>query len=113
MRIQLEAIHSADERTSAQLETGEVVEHQVVVSVDGARRTFLVYLRANVLPSFDASLIHGDPLLEELLRFEPRALAILYRNVGKCRAGAAPVLPLLLVDSDDAMAFELSEAPTA
>ena len=113
MKLLLEAIRSDDPRTSAQLENGEVVEHQVVIDVDGLRRTFSVFLRANVRPSLDASLIHGDPLLEELLRFEPRALSVLYHTVGKYRRGAAPALPLVLVDSNDAVDLELVEAPTA
>lgn len=111
MKILLEAIRSNDLRTSDQLDTGEVVEHQVVVGVDGTPRTFQVFLRANVLPSFDASMIYGDPLLEELLRFEPRALSVLYHSVGKHRAGSAPALPLVLVDSD--VGFERADAPTA
>lgn len=113
MKILLEAIRSEDQRKSAQLETGEVVEHQVVVGVDGHSRVFRVFLRANVLPSFDASMIYGDPLLEELLRLEPRALSDLYHSVGKHRAGFPPRLPLVLVDSDDAVGFERTEAPTA
>lgn len=113
MKIQLEAIRSDDARTSAQLEKGEVVQHEVIVGVDGASRTFHVFLRANVLPSFDASMIYGDPLLEELLRFEPRALSVLYHSVGKHRAGTTPRLPLVLVDSDDASDFERAKAPTA
>jgi hypothetical protein len=102
MKIQLEAIASDDERTPVQLEAGEVVEHEVIVGIDGTPRTFRVYLQANVKPTFDASMLYGDPLLEELLRFEPRALSILFRSVGKHRSGAAPALPIVLVDSDDA-----------
>lgn len=113
MKLLLEAIRSDDPRTSAQLDEGEVVEHQVVIDVDGLRRTFSVFLRANVRPSLDASLIYGDPLLEELLRLEPRALSVLYHSVGRFRRGAAPVLPLMLVDSDDTADLELAEAPTA
>jgi hypothetical protein len=113
MKLQLEAIRSEDPRSSTQLEKGEVVEHRVVIGVDGSSRTFSVFLQANVLPSFDASLIYGDPLLEELLRFEPRALSALYHSVGKYRRGVPPSLPLVLVDSDDVADFELAEAPTA
>lgn len=112
MKLQLEAIRSDDPRISTQLEKGEVVEHRVVIDVDGSPRTFSVFLEANVLPSLDASLVYGDALLEELLRFEPRALSTLYHSVGKYRRGAPPSLPLVLVDSDDAD-FGLAEAPTA
>jgi hypothetical protein len=112
MKIQLEAIRSDDPRPSALLEQGEIVEHQVVLGVDGTSRTFRVYLRANVLAGFDAGLIHGDPLLEELLRFEPRALSTLYHWIGKHRRGSSPSLPLVLVDSAD-VELDQAKAPTA
>ncbi|WP_266219371.1 hypothetical protein [Paraliomyxa miuraensis] len=113
MKILLQAIRSADQRTPEQLETGEVVEQEVVVEVDGTLRTFRVFLRANVLPSFDASMIYGDPLLEELLRFEPRALSTLYRIVGRYRTGSPISLPVTLIDPDESAALEHVEAPTA
>jgi len=102
MKIQLESIRSHDKRAVDQLARGEVVEHEVEVTVDGHRRTFVVYFKANVLPSFDAGLLYGDELLEELLRFEPEALSTLYSAVGKHQRGVLASLPLLLVDGDDA-----------
>lgn len=113
MTIRLEAIRSNDTGSSAQLGMGDLVEYEVDLDVDGARRTFRVFSRANVRPGFDASLLYGDPLLEELLRFEPRALSVLYRSVGKHGAGTSVELPLVLVDSDDDEAQRSAKAPTA
>lgn len=99
MTIRLEHIDSSDHRTTDQLHSGEVVDHQVIVSFDGRPRTFSVYLKANVLPGFDASLIHGDELLEEVLRFEPAALSVLYNAVGNYRRRIPVELPMVLVAS--------------
>lgn len=102
MLIRLEAITSDDPRTTAALTAGEVVEHAVELSVDGRRRVFRVHLRAKLLAGFDASIIHGEPLLEELLRFEPQAASALFAAVGRFRRGEAPPLPLVLIDTGSA-----------
>lgn len=100
MKVLLESITSTDPRSTAELTRGEIVPHQVSVSVeDLAPRTFSVFVKANVLPGMDASLVYGDALLEELLRFEPAALNRLYSMVGRYRRGLKPSLPVLLVDA--------------
>ncbi len=99
MRIRLEHITPDDERATAQLEPGEIVEHQVELDIDGRPRSFTVYLRANVLPDLDASVVYGDELLEELLRFEPAGLSRLYSAVAKHRRGEPSSLPLVLVEA--------------
>lgn len=99
MKIRLEHITPDDARTTAQLEPGEIVVHEVELDVDGRPRTFTVYLKANVLPDLDASLVYGDELLEELLRFEPAGLSRLYRAVAKRRRGELLALPLVLVEA--------------
>ncbi len=101
MKIRLDSIQSSDSRRSDRLDDGEVVEHQIRLDINGASRSFRVSLRARVMPDFDASTLYGDPLLEELLRFRPAALATLYRCVGRYRAGTPPKLPLVLVDTDE------------
>lgn len=100
MKVILESIRSDDGRATAELARDEIIEHRVELDVDGRRRTFVVFLRAGVLPSIDASLVYGDALLEELLRFEPEALNTLYSIVGKYRRGKATSFPLVLADTD-------------
>ncbi len=102
MKIVLVNIRSDDGRTTAELAPDEVVKHCVELHLDGRHRTFDVYLRANVLSHLDASVLYGDSLLEELLRFEPEALSKLYATVGKHRRGLEVVLPLVLADTTDA-----------
>jgi hypothetical protein len=111
MTIQLVRIDSSDRRVSAELQAGEVVTHEVVVSIDGRSRTFRVYVKAKVLPAFDAVVVYGDELLEELLRFEPAALNALYQAVGKYRRGTSVSLPLILVDSGDAPEIHAGMGP--
>jgi hypothetical protein len=100
MRIRLKQITPDDERTTAQLEPGEIVEHAVELDIDGRLCTFTVFLRANVLADLDASVVYGDELLEELLRFEPAGLGRLYRVVAKRRRGDLLDLPLVLVEAE-------------
>lgn len=102
MKVVLKEIRCDDDRTTSDLAQDEVVEHRVELDVDGRGRTFVVFLRANVLPHLDASVVYGDALLEELLRFEPGALNSLYAAVGRRRRGLVVDLPLLLVDATDA-----------
>jgi len=59
-----------------------------------------VFVEANVLSGVDGSLVYGDELVEELFRFEPRALNVLYSTVGKYRRGLETGLPVTLLDSD-------------
>jgi hypothetical protein len=99
MQIVLEGIHSNDQRTVNEVARGEVLTQTVVLSVDGRPREFTVSVSANPLPKFDASIVAGDELLEELLRFEPAALNRLCSLVGKYRRGVPPSLPMLLLDS--------------
>ena len=102
MKVVLERIRSEDPRATADLATGEVVEHSVDVSVDGRRRAFSVFLRANVLPYLDASIIYGDALLEELLRFEPAALSKICSLVGQHRRKQGRVeLPTVVLEPTD------------
>ncbi len=100
MKICLEHITPDDARATVQLEAGEIVTHEVELEVDGRPRTFTVYLKADVLPDVDASVVYGDELLEELLRFEPAGLSRLYRAVARCRRGERLALPLVLVDAE-------------
>ena len=100
MKIQLQHIAPDDERLTAQLEPGEVVAHDVKLEIGSRSRTFAVYLKANVLPDIDASVIHGDKLLEELFRFDPAGLSELYRAVARCRRGERLALPLVLVEAE-------------
>jgi len=102
VKVVLERIRSYDPRATADLATGEVVEHSVDVSIDGRRRAFSVFLRANVLPNLDASMIHGDVLLEELLRFEPAALSKICSLVGQHRRKPGQVeLPAVVLEPAD------------
>lgn len=100
MKVHLKHITPDDERTTAQLEPGEIVAHEVELDIDGRARTFTVYLKANVLPDLDASVVYGDELLEELFRFEPAGLNSLYRAVAKRRRGERLALTLALVETD-------------
>ncbi len=100
MQLVLERIHSDDQRTLAELARGEVVKQAVAIRVDGHLREFTVCVRTNVLSNFDASVVYGDELLEELLRFDPATLNTLYGLVGKYRRGVRPDLPKLLLDSN-------------
>ena len=111
MRIRLERIDSKDGRPTSELHTGEVVSHDVVVSVDNHPRRFTVYLRAKVLPGFDASVVYGDRPLEELFRFDSAALNALYAAVGKYRRGESPSMPIVLVDSDGAPDLQVPITP--
>jgi hypothetical protein len=99
MEIKLLKIASDDSRLISKLQKDEIVEHKVQLSINSLPRTFTVFLRANVLPQFDASVLYGDELLEELLRFEPAALSTIYKFVGQFRRGHLPLLPHLLVQS--------------
>jgi hypothetical protein len=98
MKVILHRIHRDP---AADLGQTDLVECRVDLEVDGQPRAFTVFVRPNVLPEFDASVVYGDPLLEELLRFEPNALNTLYATVGKHRRGATVALPLVLVDTVD------------
>lgn len=100
MKIRLKQITPDDARATADLDRGEVVEHEVELDVDGQPRSFTVYLRANVLPDLDGSVVYGDELVEELLRFEPAGLSRLYRAVAKRRRGERLSLPLVLVEAE-------------
>jgi hypothetical protein len=100
MKIRLKHITLDDERATAQLKPGEIVVHEVELDIDGRPRTFSVYLKANVLPGFDASVVYGDELLEELLRFESAGLSRLYQAVAKRRRGELSALPLVLVEAE-------------
>ncbi len=97
MEIVLKSIESDDARRTAELAQDGVLEHRIVLTIDGRSRDFTVFLRANVLAGLDASLIYGDQLLEELLRYEPRALNKLYSTVGKHRRGASVSLPVVVL----------------
>lgn len=102
MKVQLDRIEAADARNTAELSRGEVVTQQVTLTInDGPPRQFVVSLQANVLPGFDASLLNGDELLEELLRFEPEALNKLLSTVGRYRRGQPPELPVLLLGANE------------
>lgn len=96
MEIKLLKIASDDSRLTSQLQKDEIVEHKVQLSINSLPRTFTVFLRANVLPQFDAGVLYGDERLEELLRFEPAALSTIYKLVGQFRRGNPPLLPHLL-----------------
>jgi hypothetical protein len=96
MNVVLESITSADGRDVSELDVGEVVEHEVELRINGAPRSFTVFLHANILEDVDASIVYGDELLEELLRFEPVAVNKLYSAVGRTRRGKVVVLPLVL-----------------
>ena len=96
MNVVLEAVVREDPRETALLGAGEKLEYLVSLRVNGALRAFTVYLRANVLDGLDAGIIHGDALLEELLRFSPVALNTLYSVVGRASRGADIDLPLVL-----------------
>ena len=99
MKVVLERIGSADARATSELATGEVVEHRLDVLIDGHnRRAFTVFLKANVLPGLDASIVYGDELLEELLRFEPASLNSIYSLVGKFRRNGEVDLPAIILD---------------
>lgn len=98
MRVVLERIRGADARETSSLATGEVVEHDIDVLIDGHRRAFRVFLKANVLPGLDASMVYGDALLEELLRFEPAALNKIYSTVGQFRREGQTALPVVVLD---------------
>ncbi len=100
MKIVLRHITPDDGRSTADLEPGEVVKNEVELDVDGRSRRFSVYLRADVLPDVDASLVYGDKLLEELLRFEPAGLSRLCRAVARHRRGDLQALPLALVEAE-------------
>ena len=98
MKVVLESIQSDDARRTAELARGEILEHRIALNIDGSLRDFTVFLRANVLADLDASLVYGDELLEELLRFEPRALNRLYSTVGKHTRGIEISLPAVVLD---------------
>ena len=100
MKVVLRQITPDDERATAQLATGEIVSHEVELDIDGRPRTFSVYLKADVLPDIDASVVYGDELLEELLRFEPAGLSRLCRAVAKRRRGEPVVLPFVIVEAE-------------
>lgn len=102
MKIRLEQIDSKDRRTTAEFARGEIIEHDVLLSINGRSRAFKVYLKANVLPAFDASLVYGDELVEELLRFQPAALSTLCSLVGQFRRRKDLNLPVILLDDDEA-----------
>ncbi len=103
MNVVLESIASADGRGLHQLEAGEVVEHRVALRINGSPRSFTVFLRANILDDLDASIVYGDELLEELLRFDAQARGTLYSAVGQTRRGKDVALPLVLaVDGESA-----------
>ena len=102
MKVQLVSITSDDTRHTVELSTGEEVAHRVTVVVEEcAPRTFSVFVKAHVLSGIDASLVYGDALLEELLRFEPAALHQLYSLVGRFRRGLPLSLPVVLADATD------------
>jgi hypothetical protein len=100
MQIVLEEIRSNDQRTVNEVARGEVLTQTVLLSINGRPREFTVSVHANPLPSFDASVVAGDELLEELLRFEPAVLNRLCSLVGKYRRGVSPSLPTLLLDRE-------------
>ncbi len=100
MKIRLRQITPDDERVTADLQPGEIVAHEVDLDVDGRPRGFIVYLKADVFPDVDASVVYGDELLEELLRFEPAGLSRLYRAVARRRRGELLLLPLVLVEPE-------------
>lgn len=100
MNVVLESIASADERAIGELDVNEVVEHRVELRINGEPRSFTVFLRANILDDVDASIVFGDELLEELLRFNPAALNTLYSAVGRRRRGKEVALPLTLATED-------------
>ncbi len=100
MRIVLRHITPDDDRTTTQLKTGEVVSHEIELEVDNRSQRFSVYLQAGALHDIDASVVYGDELLEELLRFEPAGLSRLCRAVAQHRRGESPTLPLTLVEAE-------------
>lgn len=102
MKVQLESIESLDARRTAELTRGEVVAHDVTLTInDGTPRVFQVYLTAHVLPRIDASLLTADPLLQELLRFQPESLNRLLAVVGRFRRGESSALPMLILDASE------------
>lgn len=101
MRITLMEIKQSDRRTTMVIPAGETVHDTVVLDVNGREMSFKVSIRVRPLPGFDGSLVAGELPLEELLRYEPEALAHLYSKVGRVRRGQLAQLPELLVSHDD------------
>ena len=99
MRVSLDKIESEDTRRTSELRPGEIVSHKAVITIDGRPRTFEVFLKARVLARWDASLVHGEGLLEELFRFDASALNKVLAAVAAFRRGQSVDLPLVLVDS--------------
>lgn len=94
MRLRIVEITPDDERSTAGLSPGEVVHHRVEIEVEGEPMSFDVALEAKVLAGFDASVLHGDQALEELLRFCPAALNAVLTSVGRVRRGHRIDLPI-------------------
>ncbi len=94
MRLRIVEIVPHDERTTAELSLGEVVHHRVDIEVEGEPMSFDVALEAKVLAGFDASVLHGDQALEEMLRFCPAALSAVLTCVGRVRRGRPVELPV-------------------
>ena len=102
MEAKVISIVPDDARETRTLRQGEVVHHRVVLEIAGEALDFDVTLRANVLPALDASVLHGDSALEELLRFRPAALGEVLRAVARVRRGESVDFPLPLEGYGDA-----------
>jgi hypothetical protein len=113
MSIRLVAIESDEVRRTSRIPAGAVVEHSVVLEIDGGRRSFRVFLRVRPLTGWDASLVHGDDLLETLLRCEPIALARLYAAVARFRREGSCPLPLELVVAADESSDTFEDGPSS
>ena len=100
--MQLLSVFPDDQRTTPQLKKGEVVSNRVEISTGEKILVFTVFIRANVLPAFDASLVYGEPSLEDHLRHRPDALNRILGAVGRIRKGQQISLPM-----------QLGEPPTA
>lgn len=94
MRLRIIDVSPDDARRTADLDVGEIVHHDVALEVEGTEMHFDVLLRAKVMGSFDASILHGDEALTELLRFRPAALNAVLTVVGRMRRGQVVEMPI-------------------
>ncbi|MEQ9320744.1 MAG: hypothetical protein RIF41_16375 [Polyangiaceae bacterium] len=95
MRVVLTRI-TGDTRPDPSIAAGETAVAMVELEVNGTPRTFKVLRQAHVIQPADVGILHGDQLLEELLRFEPVALSRICLAVAAASRGEHVDLPLTL-----------------
>jgi hypothetical protein len=101
MNIEITEVRPSDDRHISDVPSGDTVRDTVLLKVNDAPMLFEVVIQVRPMPGFEASVLNGDERLEELLRYEPEALAELLSVVGKIRRQQRVALPAPLVARDE------------